>query len=339
MPLEHVFRISRGSTEIQPSLIVELEHNGISGFGEAPDDNFYGQSQESMATAARGVAEMLKNYEFGSPQELWQLLQPQLDGNWFVLSAIDQAVNDLYARLAKRPLHEVWGLEWDDVPNSSYTIGIDTVEKMVAKMQERPGWPCYKIKLGTPEDLAIVRELRKHTDALFRVDANCGWSVAEAIANSEALADLGVEFIEQPLPPDTPSEGHRKVFADSALPIIADENCLVEADVDRCHGLFEGINVKLCKCGGPTPALRMLRRARELGMRTMLGCMVESSVGISAAAQLAPLLDYLDLDGAELLAKDPATGVSVRNGVISLSAGHGTGAELDPDVLPFVIAE
>jgi L-Ala-D/L-Glu epimerase len=333
LPLEHVFTISRGSKAVQPSLLVGLEHEGRCGYGEAPDDTFYGHSLESLAAGIRSVAPLLTDYTFGSPAELWDRLQPHLKENYFALSAIDIAAHDLFGRLTGQTLYQSWGLAWEDVPESSYTIGIDELDVMVAKLQERPDWSVYKIKLGTPDDLGIVGELRKHTEAVFRVDANCGWSVAETIENSRKLAELKVEFIEQPLVPDSSPADHRKVFEESALPILADENCLVETDVNRCHGLFHGVNVKLCKCGGLTPALRMLRRARKLGMKTMLGCMVESSVGISAAAHLAPLLDYADLDGAVLIAKDPAAGVRMENGKINLAAGPGSGVELLPDRL------
>jgi L-alanine-DL-glutamate epimerase-like enolase superfamily enzyme len=198
---------------------------------------------------------------------------------------------------------------------------------MVEKMQERP-WPLYKIKLGRPDmDLVLVEALRQHTDAVFRVDANCGWSAAEAVIKSKALNALGVEFIEQPLPAND-WEGAKTVYEQSVLPIIADESCIVESDVDRCAGYFHGVNIKLTKCGGLTPARRMIDRARELGLSVMVGCMTESSVGISAIAQLLPLLDYADLDGAMLIANDPATGVTFDYGKVVYAPENGTGVHL-----------
>ena len=209
---------------------------------------------------------------------------------------------------------------------TDYTIGIDTVEKMIAKMKELP-WPIYKIKLGTKDDIAIVTELRKHTDAIFRIDANCGWTADEAIENSKKLKELGVEFLEQPLKADD-LEGAKKLFKHTALPIIADESCIVESDVEKCAGLFHGINVKLTKCGGLTPGRRMLLKAKELGMKTMVGCMTESTVGISAIAHILPLLDYVDMDGGLLLKKDIASGITINNGVISYADEFGTGVSL-----------
>ena len=215
----------------------------------------------------------------------------------------------------------------DRNPHSNCTIGIDTIDKMIAKLGEVPDWPVYKIKLGTADDLRIIRELRAHTDAQFRVDANCGWSADETIANSRHLKKLGVEFIEQPLPADD-HQGAKRVFAESALPIIADESCITEQDVRQCAGSFHGVNIKLVKCGGLTPARRMIERAKELGLKVMVGCMTESTVGISAIAQLLPLLDYVDMDGAALLAEDVADGVQVVDGVCHFAQENGTGASL-----------
>jgi L-alanine-DL-glutamate epimerase-like enolase superfamily enzyme len=198
---------------------------------------------------------------------------------------------------------------------------------MVQKLNEMPGWPVYKIKLGTPDDLAIVHELRRHTDATFRVDANCGWTADQTIELAPALKELGVEFVEQPLPRDD-VEGARRAFERSALPLIADESCITEEDVDQCAGCFHGINIKLVKCGGLAAARRMVSRARELGLQVMAGCMTESTVGISALAQLLPLLDYVDMDGAVLLARDIATGVRLERGKCIYPDENGTGVQL-----------
>ncbi|MEO6685601.1 MAG: enolase C-terminal domain-like protein, partial [Dyadobacter sp.] len=211
-------------------------------------------------------------------------------------------------------------------PMTNFTIGIDTVEKMVSKMQELP-WPIYKIKLGTDDDLRIVRELRAHTTAAFRVDANCAWSAEQTIKFSGELKKLGVEFIEQPLPADD-IEGMKKVFAGSELPVIADESCILESDVLKCYGLFHGVNIKLTKCGGLTSARRMIKEAKDLNMSTMVGCMTESSVGISAIGHLLPLLDYVDMDGSLLIKNDPATGVTFDFGKVIYAAENGTGVLL-----------
>lgn len=328
LPLAHPFTISRGTVNDQLSLVVRVDGEGVSGWGEVTANDYYGHSLESIEASLRKVLPELDRIAKLTPEQAWDEANRIMEGDRFALSAFDMAVHDWHGRIRGVPLYQAWGLAWEGVPASSYTIGIDTLDAMVGKLQERPGWPIYKIKLGTPNDLPIVRELRRHTDATFRVDANCGWTADETIENSVELARLNVEFIEQPLPPDADERDHLRVFKRSSLPIVADENCQREADVARCHGLFHGVNVKLCKCGGLTPALRMLRDARGRGMRTMVGCMVESTIGISGAAHLLPLLDYADLDGAVLLREDPAVGVNVDRGQVLLAETAGTGASL-----------
>ncbi|MDP7014537.1 MAG: dipeptide epimerase, partial [Pirellulaceae bacterium] len=234
---------------------------------------------------------------------------------------------DLWGKLAGKPTYELLGLQLGETPLTNYTIGIDKVETMVAKMREFPDWPVYKVKLGADNDLEILRQLRSATDAAFRVDANCGWTVDQCLEYAGEMKQLGVEFIEQPLPADR-WDDMKTLYAESPLPIVADESCILEEDVAKCAGHFHGVNVKLVKCGGVTPGLRMLREARSLGLKTMVGCMTESTVGISAIAQLLPLLDYVDMDGALLLAEDIATGVTIDQGRCIFPDKHGHGVEL-----------
>lgn len=327
LPLKHAFTISRESTTVQPTLIVELSDGEHRGYGEATTNAYYGMTLENMQTAIERVRGFVESHDESIPDLLCREIAAQMQDSPFALCALDQAIHDLWGKQQGRPVYELWGLTLENLPVSNFTIGIDTIEVMVEKLQEVPDWPIYKIKLGTEHDLEIVRELRQHTDAVFRVDANCGWSAEETIANAPALNELGVEFIEQPLPADDVA-GYREVFQRSPLPIIADESCIVESDVARCHECFHGINIKLVKCGGLAPARRMIAEARELGMKVMVGCMTESTVGISAIAQLLPLLDYVDMDGAALLAQDIATGVVVENGVCKYPDLPGTGVEL-----------
>ena len=327
LPLRHTFTISRESYSVQSTLIVELSEDSLHGYGEATTNRYYGATIESMSAALNEVRAVLEVTSLDDPAELWRELEPTLKKNPFAQCALDQAAHDLWGKKRGEPVYKLWGLTTDRIPASNYTIGIDSIDVMVAKMKEFDGWPIYKIKLGTPRDLEIVRELRRHTAATFRVDANCGWTAEETIRNSHELKPLGVEFIEQPLPADRWDE-MRRVVAASALPVIADESCQVVADVDRCHGHFHGINIKLVKCGGLTPARQMIARARQLGLRVMVGCMTESTVGISAIAQLLPLLDYVDMDGAVLLAKDIASGATVERGVCRYPTENGNGVRL-----------
>ncbi len=324
LPLRHVFTIARESIAVQRTLIVELEEEGISGYGEATTNAYYGATIETMTDALRTVESELQQRSIDDPAQLWDDLYPALKEHPFAQCALDQAAHDLWGKRRGQAVYRLWGLSLQQLPVSNYTIGIDTIETMVRKMQEFPDWPIYKIKLGTRHDLEIVRQLRQHTSAVFRVDANCGWTAEQTLENAHALKTLNVEFIEQPLPADR-WEDMRRVHAQCVLPVIADESCIVPADVDRCADHFHGINIKLSKCGGLTPARRMIQRARQLQMRVMVGCMTESTVGISAIAQLLPLLDYVDMDGALLLARDIATGVHVEQGrcLYPSTPGHG----------------
>ena len=324
MPLSHTFRTSRGSTTSQATLVVELSQDGQSGYGESTSHSYYGFSIDRMAGDLSALRSRLEATRLENPAALWSEFQPALADDAFALCALDQAAHDLWGKLQGQPVWKLWGLSTERIPASSYTVGIDTIATMVAKMNEFSGWPIYKIKLGTDRDLEIVRELRRHSDAVFRVDANCGWTADQAIEYSREFKQLGVEFIEQPLKADR-WDDLRRVGRESALPIIADESCIVESDVSRCGGVFQGINIKLTKCGGLTPARRMIAEARRLGLSVMLGCMTESTVGISAIAQLLPLADYADIDGAVLLAEDIAEGVRLDRGrcVYPDAPGHG----------------
>lgn len=326
LPLRHTFTIAHQSRDVQDTLIVKLEENGIFGLGESTTNPFYGMTIENMVTCLENFRSIVEAGKWENPEHLWDLGREVFGENPFAQCALDMAAWDLFTKKKGQKLYEYLGLNPATIPTTNFTIGIDTVEKMVSKMKE-VDWPIYKIKLGTENDLEIVRELRKHTNSIFRIDANCAWTAEQAIRNSEELAKLGVEFMEQPLGKDD-LEGMKEVFKHSKLPVMADESCIVESDVKKCHGLFHAINVKLVKAGGITPGLRMIHEAKSLGMKTMVGCMTESSVGITAIAHIAPLLDYVDMDGAMLLAKDPAKGVTITPDQVTFPDGPGIGSEL-----------
>lgn len=326
LPLKHRFTIAHQSRAEQETLVITLEEDGIFGLGESTTNPFYGITLENMQESLEHFRPVLMARNWSTPTELWELGKEIFQANPFAQCALDQAAWDLYTKKRGQKLYEYLGLNPERMPTTNFTIGIDTVDKMCAKLRE-VNWPIYKIKLGTNQDLEIVRELRKNTSSIFRVDANCAWTVDQAISYSEELAQLGVEFIEQPLQKDNLA-GMREVFAHSKLPLIADESCISESDVEKCHGHFHGINIKLVKAGGITPALRMIHNAKSLGMKTMVGCMTESSIGISAIAHIAPLLDYVDMDGAMLLSKDPAKGVRIYPDKVHFPEGPGIGAEL-----------
>ncbi|MCI0535721.1 MAG: dipeptide epimerase [Verrucomicrobiales bacterium] len=330
LPMRRIFRIAHGQTTVQTNLLVELRDEAFAGYGEGAPLDYYGITARSMRDTLESARDQIESVAWTRPEELWDQMLPSLGDNRFALCALDEAAYDLWGKKRGEPVYKLLGLKLDRIPFSNYTVGIDTVENMVANLKEFPDWPIYKIKLGTPDDLRIVRELRRHTAAIFRVDANCAWTTRQTIKNGPELKSLGVELIEQPLPADD-WDGMKRLYAESGLPpIIADESCLVEEDVERCHGFFHGINIKLTKAGGLTPARRMIDHAHALGMEVMVGCMYETSVGISAIAQLLPLLEYVDMDGAHLLAKDIATGVRVERGRAIFPNENGNGVQLLP---------
>lgn len=330
LKFRHTFTISRKSKDVQPLLVIALSQDGLTGLGETADNSYYNITVPMLMDDVEKHREFIESYELDTPEAFWQDMYPRLQHNLFALCALDLAAHDLYAKKQNKKLYEVWGLDISRNPLTDYTIGIDTVENMVKKLMEFP-WPIYKIKLGTNEDIAIITELRKHTNAIFRVDANCAWGVEETLRNAAAFRQLGVEFIEQPMRADN-WEGMKEVYEKSALPLIADESCIVEQDVEKCNGYFHGVNIKLTKCGGITPARRMIDTAKRLGMKTMTGSMNESTVGTSAVAHLLPYLDYTDMDGPLLLAEDIADGVKIVDGRIIYAQRPGTGAVLLPDV-------
>jgi L-Ala-D/L-Glu epimerase len=326
LPLKHTFTIAHQSRDVQDTLIVKLEEDGIYGLGESTTNPFYGMSIENMIACLEEFRPVVESRNWETPEQLWELGRTIFRNNPFAQCALDMAAWDFFTKKQGKKLYEYLNLDPQKIPTTNFTIGIDTLEKMVAKMKE-VDWPIYKIKLGTDNDLEIVRELRNHTTSVFRIDANCAWTAEQAIHNSEELAKLGVEFMEQPLGKDD-LEGMKEVFKYSKLPVMADESCIVESDVKKCHGLFHAINVKLVKAGGITLGLRMIHEAKSLGMKTMVGCMTESSVGITAIAHIAPLLDFVDMDGAMLLAKDPARGVTITPDKVTFPERPGIGAEL-----------
>ncbi|QLE02178.1 dipeptide epimerase [Galbibacter sp. BG1] len=326
LELEHTFSISRESHDFQDSLVVGLTLNGKTGFGEATANPYYKITVASMMDEIKSIEPAINDFDFDKPEDFHAFLKEKGLSN-FAICALDLAAHDLYGKLKEKPLYEIWGTSNESYPITNYTIGIDTVEKMKEKMLQKP-WPLYKIKLGTQNDVEIIQELRKHTDAIFRIDANNAWSPEQTLELAPKLKELGVEFLEQPLPADN-LEGYKQIIDECVLPIIADESCIVEEDVDKCYGHFTGINIKLTKCGGLTPALRMIKRAKELNLKVMVGCMTESSVGISAIAQLTPQLDYVDMDGAMLLKHDIAKGIEIlKSGKLVFPALGGSGVKL-----------
>lgn len=325
LKFRHPFTISKGTKTHQPTLIVMLEHFGIRGYGEAPAITYYDITVEKMMEDLQAKHTQIERFAFTEPDRYWHFLHHLLPKNPFLVCALDMAAWDIFGKMSRKPLYQLWKGDITKSPLTDYTIGIDTIEKMTDKLKERP-WPIYKIKVGTADDIGIVKALRSQTDAVLRVDANAGWNLETALQLIPQLKELGVELVEQPLAKDN-WEGMKVLFEQSTLPLIADESCVAEADVAKCEGHFHGVNIKLTKCSGITPALRMIPDARKRNLKVMLGCMNESSVGSAAMAHLAPLVDYLDMDGPLLLEEDVATGVDYDNGKIIYNGRPGLGVD------------
>lgn len=328
LPFRHPFRISKGVKTEQPSFLVELEFMGLRGYGEAPAISYYNIPVEQMAADLEQKKIFVEKFAFADPERYWHYLHHLFPRNAFLVCALDMAGWDLYGKLKRKQLRELWGLDITRAPLTDYTIGIDSIENMISKLHEKP-WPIYKVKVGVEGDIEMVAALRKHTNAVLRVDANAGWTLEQALQKIPLLKDLGVELVEQPLAKDD-WEGMKVLYERSPLPLFADEACVFESDVEKCQGHFHGINIKLTKCSGITPARRMITQARALNMQVMVGCMNESSVGTAAIAQLAPLLDHVDMDGPLLLSEDIASGVQFDNGKIIYTNKPGIGIAIDP---------
>ena len=242
------------------------------------------------------------------------------------IAAVDIALHDLIGKKLNIPLWKYWGLDPNAAPRTSFTIGIDTIEKVQLKVAEAAPYPILKIKVGVASDIEIMREVRRLAPKKrLRVDANCGWSVPEAIRKAKVLEKLGVEFIEQPIPPGN-NKALKKIKDSIGLPLMTDESSLTPDDIPGLWGCVDGINIKLVKCGGLRQALKMIHLARACGMKIMLGCMIESSVLCTAAAHLSPLVDYADLDTPLLIKSDPFCGMTIdKNAKLILPHGPGLG--------------
>ncbi len=325
LPFKYPFTISKGTKTHQPTLIVELDHLGLKGYGEAPAITYYDISVAKMVADLEKKKKAIEQFAFTEPHRYWHFLHHLFPDNPFLVCALDMAAWDLLGKMKQKPLYQLWNLDISTGPLTDYTIGIDSVDKMIEKIRAKP-WPIYKIKLGSSEDLQILRALRQHTDAPFRVDVNAAWTLEEALEKIPLLQTYGVEFVEQPLAKDD-WNGMKTLFGASPLPLLADESCVGESDVEKCSGCFHGVNIKLTKCAGLTPGLRMIDRARHLGLTVMVGSMNESTVGSAAIGQLLPLLDYVDMDGPLLLDQDLALGLRYDFGKVWISDRPGLGIE------------
>lgn len=334
-PFKDPFTISGGrSKSSQPALIVSLSLGSMTGWGEAPAISYYDVTVEKMVRELKAKKLFIEKFALTDPERYWHYLHHLLPEHPFLVCALDMACWDLYGQMNRAPVYQLMGSSWENTPLTDYTIGLDTIDNMVAKIKARP-WPVYKIKLGSDHDLEMLRGLRKATDSPFRVDVNGGWTFQQASRMLPALVELGVEFVEQPMPrakSEKDLEQMQALYETAPLPLIADESCVRLPDMKGIEKCFHGINIKLTKCSGLTPARVLINEARDRQMKVMMGSMNETVIGSAAIAQFLPQLDYVDMDGPLLLASPGGIGLKIEKGVVSLSGAPGLG--IRPEGLP-----
>ncbi len=323
-PFQYPFTISGGRTKSsQPALVVGLQVGNYLGWGEAPAIAYYNITVADMIRDLEAKREVIERFALIDPERFWHFLHHLLPENPFLVCALDIAGWDVFGKMEQQPIYKMWNTVWENTPITDYTIGLDDLPNMAKKMEAHP-WPIYKVKLGVPNDIEIIKALREQTDKPIRVDANAGWTLDEALKKIPELGALGVELIEQPLAKDD-WDGMKILFKESELPLIADESCVSEKDAIKCYQHFHGINIKLTKCSGMTPARRMITEARSLDMKVMMGSMNETNIGSAAIANFLPQLDYVDMDGPLLLTEDDMDGLSIEQGKVTLSSRPGLG--------------
>lgn len=322
--LREPFRISRGVQTVARPVLVHVSDGEFTGVGEAAPSSFYGETGETVRAGLSLFDELLGDDPFDL-QSICERLDMRIRHNAAAKAAVECAIHDLIGQRLGVPVYRLLGLDPSRTPQTSFTIGIAESEEMARKAAEASQYPILKVKVGTPDDVARLRAVRDtRPDARIRVDANAAWTPRQAVTAIRQLADFGIEFVEQPLAPGD-AEALRWLRGQSPLPIFADESCVSAADVHALAGAVDGIVVKLAKCGGLRAAIDQIRAAHLHGLQVMIGCMIESSVGITAAAHLTPLVEHADLDGHLLVVDDPYAGVTVQDGKLVLPDRPGLG--------------
>ena len=320
----HPFIIARGGQSDYRTLMVRIvDEDGAEGWGEAAATRFYGETLDTVQAALLTYAPLLGDDPF-QLDAIERRLEIAMRGNAAARAAISAALHDLVGRKLGIPVWKLWGLDPAMAPRSTFTIGIDTPEMIRLKVNEAAEYPILKIKLGSTRDMELLETIRGATDRELRVDANCGWTASHAVRMLPVLEEFGVTVLEQPVPPGD-LDGLAHIRRAARIPLIADESCVVSGDIPALAGRVDGINIKLAKCGSLREAMRMIAIARSHQMMVMVGCMIESSLGITAAAQVTPLVDIVDLDGAALLRNDPFSGATIAGGQLALPDAPGLG--------------
>jgi L-alanine-DL-glutamate epimerase-like enolase superfamily enzyme len=319
------FRIARSVQHTASNMIVQLTHDQLTGCGEAAPSPYYGETIQTVQACLTSLADHLGDDPF-LIEDLHSRLDSVIRLNPSAKAAIDMAFYDLMGKMLNVPLYKLLGLNPQHTPHTSFTIGIDSPQEMARKALLAKDYPILKIKVGTKHDLDIIKAIRDVSSATIRVDANAGWTPKEAIKNINAFEPYNIEFVEQPVPAHD-FAGLKLIHDNVPLPIIADESCVTIEDIPRLSECVDGVNFKLMKNGGIRNVFKMIQVARAHHLRVMLGCMIESSLAITAAAHLTPLVDYADLDGNLLVDNDPYEGVKVEHGRLALPDGPGLGVK------------
>ena len=319
LPLKHVMTIFRGTISVIRAVIVELEQDGLKGYGEAYEDQLEGYRAPTTG------------YALADPYAFMRFIQPLVDEFPAAATALEMAACDLWGKMRNTPLWNAWRYKFDQnrIPLSSYTLGLDSLYRILEKFKEQPDWPIYRVKLGAHEDMVILRELRKRTKAPFRIDVNGCWTLQQALEYVDELTTLNVELIEQPLHPED-KDGMKKLKEVCPIPIIADESCRSFEEIEECAKYFDGVNLKPVKFGGLIRTRQAIEKARSLGLKIMMGNTIETSIGASAVSQFALTLDYIYVDGPLLIEKKIGQGVQIHRGHIILPRENGIGFSVLP---------
>ena len=325
LTLRHTWTTTMSSSQYRDTFFMRYTRDGVTGVGEGAPIVRYHEDAAGAKNTVDGLREFLESAEPRMFDKVNVELLRRVEGEWAAKAAVDIALLDWVGQRLGVPIYRLFGLDPADAPVTTFSIGIDTPEVTRQKVREAEAFPVLKIKVGLDTDEATIDAVRSVTKKPLRVDANEGWTdKEEALRKIRWLESQGVEFIEQPLP-SAMLEETRWLRGRVNMPIIADEACLRPADIPKLAEAFDGVNIKLDKAGGILQGYRMIQVARALGLKTMLGCMVSSSVAITAAAHLSPLVDYADLDGNLLISNDPYVGVAVKDGRLVLPDGPGLG--------------
>jgi L-alanine-DL-glutamate epimerase-like enolase superfamily enzyme len=328
LEFEYPFTISKGTKTHQPSLIVCFDNEGIKGFGEAPSIKYYNISVEQMTEDITRIFNLFKQQKFSNAAECWNFFNTHIHQNNFAICALDMAMHDWFCKKNKQSLFESFNTEWKNIPPTDYTLGFDTIEILEQKIKQHP-MPIYKIKLGLGNEEEVLKKITELSNAKIRIDFNEGLTADRFLQLYPLFEKYNIELLEQPLHKND-MDGMQHIFKHSKIDLYADEFCVSEYDVEKCVGLFDGINIKLTKCGGITPALRMINNAHKLGLKIMMGSMNESSIGTAAVAHFLPQLNKVDMDGVLLLKETFASGIQFNNDAVCMQPiGFGLGVNID----------